>query len=155
MNDNIKMVDRTANYFVLNIFLILNICLFLFSIYQSGNLLSQMAQTPLIEMMWLSATSGPCIFYTFGIAACVIILILHHLNKLLDKIYPLFGSIIRIILKFMINIVLLYLAAMIGMIGFTKYNVGIENNPLWGSVYIIDFATVGSLLFLVFFVRKP
>jgi hypothetical protein len=154
VNDD-ALVEKQANSAVLYTALCINIVLMLYAIYLSGSVLVSIAQdVSIASAMWQMTTESGMILHGIAILTMLAIGILNAANRAIGAKSPIIEKIARILLKLPINIILVLLALFFGFMGYGKFEVGVVGANVNGGGYVLDWITVASLMFLVFFVKK-
>lgn len=152
---NDVIVEKQANSFVLYLALGVNIAVLIYSIYLTGTVaVAIQPDLSIFLAMWEFTTNGGMIVHGFAILALITIGLLHALNQAIGKKSRLIEKIAIILLKLPINILLIMLAFFIAFLGYGKFEVGMSGANANGGGYALDWITAGTLLFLVFFVKK-
>jgi hypothetical protein len=148
-------VEKQANSFVLYLALGINIVVLIYSIYLAGSVaIAIQPDLSIISAMWEFTTNGGMMVHGFAILALIMIGLLHSLNQAIGRKSQIIEKIAIILLKLPINILLIMLALFIAFMGYGKFGVGIDGANPNGGGYVLDWITTGTILFLVFFVKK-
>ena len=149
------VVEKKANSAVLYAALGVNIVLMIYAIYLSGSILASIKQdVSIVSAMWQMTTESGMILHGIAILMLILIGILHAANQAIGAKSLLIEKIARILLKLPINIILVLLALFFAFMGYGKFEVGLAGANANGGGYILDWITVATLMFLVFFVKK-
>ena len=154
VNDDV-LAEKQPNSLVLYTSLGVNIVLMIYAIYLSGSVLASFSQdVSIVSAMWRMTTESGMIVHGIAILSLILIGVLHAANQAIGAKSPIIEKIARILLKLPINIILVLLALFVAFMGYGKFEMGLTGANVNGGGYILDWVTVVTLLFLVFFVKK-